>query len=397
MVHVRTPARQRLVVMLFPLILGLLAVGLAFAMTMPFLSLFLSTEVHAGPARVTLFLVLAPLSGVVASIVMGRLSDRGPVRRRLMIIASLTGVVGCSASAVVRDYWILLGLAVTAIALAGTVFPQTLAYARQWLIRDAPDQAAMGTSTLRTVVSAAWVGGPPLAAFLVEAGGFRVVYGIAAALYAVAALVVIFRLDEVEVPAPGPEEAPLPASSRGTLWWTAAAFVLLQAPLTLGAQAMPFLTAEKLGGDVGDAGLVLGLCAALEIPLILSLGLLSTRFPLRPMVLGGAVCGVLYYAVATAANGLGMLFAAQLLNALFIAAVSGLGISYVQDMLPQFPGRATTLFTNTFPIGAMLAGPLFGMAQRFDIRLAYGTSAALCLVGLAILLAVRNDHAAQPA
>lgn len=394
MVQQRSVGRQRLVVLLFPLLVGLLAIGFAFAMTMPFLSLFLSTEVHAGPALVTLFLVLGPLSGVLASTVMGRLSDRGPVRRRLMIVAACAGVVGCCLNAVVRDYWILLGLAVTAIALSGTLFPQMLAYARQRLIRDLPEQAAMGTSVMRTVVSAAWVIAPPLAAWLIQVGGFRVVFGVAAGFYAVALLVVIFRLHEVGAPtaAAAAAEAALPSSSRRTLWWNAVAFVLLQAPLTLGAQAMPFLTSRELNGDIGDAGLVLGVCAALEIPLILSLGVLSTRFRLRPMVLGGAACGVLYYAVAATATGLGMLLAAQVINAVFIAAVSGLGISYVQDMLPRFPGRATTLFTNTFPIGAMLAGPVFGLAQHVGIRWAYGISAVLCLLGLAILLAVRNDH-----
>jgi SET family sugar efflux transporter-like MFS transporter len=208
---------------------------------------------------------------------------------------------------------------------------------------------------------------------------------------------VVFRLTEVGAPSVVTAEDALPSSSRWTLWLTAAAFVLLQAPLTLNAQAMPFLTSGELGGDIGDAGLVMGLCAALEIPLILGLGVLSTRFPLRPMVLGGAACGVLYFAIATVVDGLGTLLAVQLINATFIAAVSGLGISYVQDMLPQFPGRATTLFTNTFPMGAMLAGLLFGPAQHFGIRLAYGMSATLCLLGLVMLLVVRNDHAPRTA
>jgi SET family sugar efflux transporter-like MFS transporter len=92
-----------------------------------------------------------------------------------------------------------------------------------------------------------------------------------------------------------------------------------------------------------------------------------------------------------------MLVAGQVLNALFIAAVSGLGISYMQDMLPHHPGRATTLFTNSFPLGAMLAGPLFGVAQHFDYRLAYWLCTALCAAGLLLLIVVRNDHATRHA
>ena len=128
---------------------------------------------------------------------------------------------------------------------------------------------------------------------------------------------------------------------------------------------------------------------------MMGLGILSTRVPLRPMVLAGSACGVLYFAITAAVDGLGLLLAVQVLNAVFIAAVAGLGISYVQDMLPESPGRATTLFTNTVPVGAMLAGPLFGVAQHVGIRLAYAMGSALCLAGLVILLVVPAGHAGR--
>ena len=57
--------------------------------------------------------------------------------------------------------------------MAVSLFPQSFAYARQVLQRDDPGRAAMGISTLRTVFSLAWVAGPPLAAVLLETGGFR--------------------------------------------------------------------------------------------------------------------------------------------------------------------------------------------------------------------------------
>jgi SET family sugar efflux transporter-like MFS transporter len=380
---------------LLPLGLVCLAVGVSMAVVVPFNALFLSTAVHAGPVRVTVFLVVAPLAGVLASTAIGRLSDRRAIRRLLLIGASVAGLIGTGLTTFVRDYWILLALTVTATALAGTLFPQTFAYARQALARDGSGRSALIISTLRTVFSLAWVAGPPLGAVLLATGGFAYVYGMAAVMYAVAALVAIFWLEEINAPTapatargaepiPGPPDALEPP--RWTLLRTAAAFTILQAPLTLGVQALPLFITTDLGGHVADAGLVLGLCAALEIPLMLGLGALTTRIPLRVLVLGGGGCGVAYYALATATRGVWLLAAAQILNAAFIAAVSGLGISYMQDMLPRHPGRATTLFTNSFPIGAMLAGPLFGLAQHFDYRVAYGIGTALCAAGLLTLL-----------
>jgi SET family sugar efflux transporter-like MFS transporter len=389
---------------LVPLGLMFLAVGISTALVVPFLSLFLSTDVHAGPVRVTVFLVAAPLSGVVASWAIGRLSDRRPIRRRLLIGASLAGFAGSLATAFVRDYWILLGLAVTALAVANALFPQTFAFARQVLLRDNPAGAAMTISGLRTVFSVAWVAGPPLAAVLLQAGGFRYVYGVAAGMYLLAAAVAAGALGEppaIGAPVAGDSTpAPAPAgrdASRVTLLLAAVGFTLLQCPMTLGAQALPLYARDDLGGDVADAGLILGLCAALEIPLMLGLGRLTTRLSLRSLILGGAAVGVAYFAVATAAGSVGVLLAAQLLNALFIAAVSGLGITYMQEMLPRQPGRATTLFANTFPIGAMLAGPLFGIAQHAGFRLAYGMGTALCALGLLLLVPTRNDRAAERA
>lgn len=385
---------------LLPLGLLFLAVGISTALYFPFLALFLSTDVAAGPVKITVFLIVSPLAGVFGSSLVGRLSDRRPIRRLLLIAGAAAGLLGTGLTAVVRDYWVLLALAVTAFALAGSLFPQAFAYARQVLERDDPNRAALGISGLRTVFSLAWVGGPPLAAFLLEAGGFVWVYGTAALMYVLAGAVAIFWLDEVAAPAAPERDEPAddPGSTpRWTLWLTAAAFTLLQTPLTLSVQAMPLFISTELGGGVGDAGLLLGLCAACEIPLMLGFGALSTRVPLRRLLFLGAACGIAYYGLTAVATSLWVLVVGQLLNALFIAAVSGLGISYMQDMLPRHPGRATTLFTNTFPLGAMLAGPLFGLALRFDYRLAYWFCTALCLAGLLLLIAVRNDRATRRA
>jgi SET family sugar efflux transporter-like MFS transporter len=296
----------------------------------------------------------------------------------------------------VRDYWVLLGLTATATALAGSMFPQTFAYARQVLLRDEPTRAAFGMSALRTVFSLAWVGGPPLAAVLLQLGGFRYVYGMAAGMYALAALVAIVWLDKVPASTPSTTEEPEDVrGERLRLLRTLVGFTCLMCPLTLAVQALPLFIRTELGGQVSQAGLVLGLCAALEIPLMLGMGALAGRVPLSRLVRGGAVCGVLCYGSVALAQHVAVLYSVQLLNAVFIAAVSGLGISYVQDMLPDQPGRASTLFSNTFPIGAVLAGPMFGLAQHFGYRLAYVLSTALCLAGLLLLVDYRRKGPRQ--
>jgi len=396
-----TPGGRHPVRALLPLVLVFFATGVSTAVVYPFLSLFLDSAVHASPLQITMFLIVGPLSGVVTASAIGRLSDRRAIRRALMLAASLAGLISTGLTAFVRDYWLLLGLAVTGTALASTLFPQTLAYARQVLDRDRPDRAALGMSALRTVFSVAWVVGPPLAALVMTAGGFTYLYGMAAAMYAIAALVVVFRLGEMQ--ASGTPTAVEEIGALEVSWWrlmaTAAGFTLLQTPLTLVTQVLPLYLGSDLDGDVTDAGLILALCAALEIPFMLALGAITTRVSVRALVLAGGGCGVLYFALAAAATSVWQLMAAQILNALFIAAVAGVGISYVQGMLPRHPGRATALFTNSFPLGAMLAGPLFGLAQQFGYRLAWVMATVVCATGILLLSTTRPaprpaEHAA---
>src|SRR5699024_5727932 len=55
-----------------------------------------------------------------------------------------------------------------------------------------------------------------------------------------------------------------------------------------------------------------------------------------------------------------MMIVGQLALALFLAILLGLGISYFQDLLPQFPGYASTLFANAMIIGQLLGNLLRG-------------------------------------
>jgi SET family sugar efflux transporter-like MFS transporter len=378
---------------MLPLALMSLVVGLSFSVAMPFLSLFLTTEVHAGPGRVTVVLIAVPLAGVLVSTWIGRVSDRGVSRRATIIATAVAGLSGTLVTAFVREYWMLLAVMVTVNAVAGSLFPQIFAYARQVAEVDDPRRAAMRVSAVRTLFSLAWVIGPPLAALALRHGGFKMVYLMAAGAHAIGALVAWFWLADVD-PRGGSAEsgetqgAP-PSMFAGALPLTVAGFTLLQIPINFGVQALPLFIGHELHRDATDAGFVFGLCAALEIPLMLGLGALTMRYRLRPLILAGAGCGVAYCATVVVASTIWTLGASQVANAIFISAVSALGISYMQERLPGHPGYATTLFANTFPVGAAIAGPLTGLSATIGYRPGYAVAAGLCAIGFLLLLAAR--------
>ena len=375
---------------LLPLSLIFIVVGLGTSFVGPYLALFLTEGVHAGPLRTTAFLIVTPIAGVAVSWLIGRASDRRPIRRQLLITAALAGAVGALLTAVLRNYWAVLAVTVTLTAVAGSLFPQSFAYARQVLQQKDASRAAFGISALRTLFSAAWVAGPPVAALILAAHGFGWTYGLAGGLYLLGALLIVCTLPKVPAPVTGVAEIRSEggaATRPAGLFLIIASFVAISTASTLNVQAMSLFVQDDLGGSIREAGLILGICAALEIPMMLILGALTTRIPVRRLIFVGVFCAVAYHAIVVSATHVWMLGAAQVLQAMVISTVGALSISYVQDLMPAHPGRATTMVTNTYPLGQIVAAPLFGLAQHFDFRLAYAFNLVLCGAGLLLLIA----------
>jgi MFS transporter, SET family, sugar efflux transporter len=373
-----------------PLVSMSLLTGVGYALAGPFLSLFLIKEVHAGPVAVGAFLLISALVSMLVSTLVGRLSDARAIRRTLLVAAGVSGAIGWVLFSVLRNYWLLLVVAVTFWAVSSSQIPQMYAYARQLLERSGSAKAPLAMSGLRMTMSIAWVGGPPLGALLIGGGGFTWLFGVSAAIYVLAVLVALTWLPELGPAAKPAHEVTRQSGFRREVVLAALAFVLLQGATTVGVTAMPLFVTESLGGTTRDAGLVLGLCAALEIPLMLGFGALALRVNHRVLVLSGGVVALAYYSIMLMTQATWQVMAAQVLHAVVISAVMGVGISYFQDLAPDRPGYASTLFTNTYKTSAMLTGPLVGLAQHLGYRTAYGMGLVMSVVGVALLLAARR-------
>ena len=80
----------------------------------------------------------------------------------------------------------------------------------------------------------------------------------------------------------------------------------------------------------------------------------------------------------------------QLLNAIFIGILGGIGMLYFQDLMPGRPGQATTLFTNSIRSGSILAGLLAGLiAQYWSYFGVFVVGIGLALIACGLLWRVR--------
>ncbi|MCP2197912.1 MFS transporter, SET family, sugar efflux transporter [Lentzea flava] len=350
------------------------------AFAMPFHSLFLTAEVKVTPVQLSAFLIASPLASVVVSTIMGKLSDGRVQRRYLLAAGGVAGAIGYGLFAVLRDYWLLLGTAVVFVAMTSSLLPQIFAYGRA-----ASRGPSMMVSVLRTLLSVAWVAGPPLAALMVAKTGWVGLFTATALLQlGVAVLALTLPVPAAEPEKPVEEEAAGP--TRGGMAVVAAAFVFLQGSVGLAVGGLPLFVTTELHGTAGDAGLAMGLCAALEIPMILWFGSLANRVSQHKLVVTGAVIGLSYHGLMLLTDSVWQVLAAQLLHATVISLVMGVGITYFQSLDPGRPGHASTMFTNTQIVGGMIAGALTGLAAQLGFRWIYGFSLSMVALGLTLLV-----------
>ncbi|KDM32163.1 sugar efflux transporter B, partial [Klebsiella variicola] len=306
--------------------------GIAGALQTPTLSLFLTNEVHVRPAMVGFFFTGSAVIGILVSQFLAGRSDRRGDRKQLIVVCCLLGVLACLLFAWNRNYFILLFIGVFLSSFGSTANPQMFALAREHADKTGRE-AVMFSSILRAQVSLAWVIGPPLAYALAMGFGFTAMYLSAAAAFIVCGIMVWLFLPSMHkaaAVATGRLEAPrthrrdaLLLFSICTLMWGTNSLYIINMPLfIINELHLP----EKL------AGLMMGTAAGLEIPTMLIAGYYARRFGKRFLMRLSAVAGVLFYVGMLTVHTPALLLAMQVLNAVYIGILAGIGMLYFQDL-----------------------------------------------------------------
>ncbi len=338
--------------------------GIAGALQTPTLSIFLNDEVHARPAMVGFFFTGSAVIGILVSQFLAGRSDKRGDRKSLIVFCCLLGVLACTLFAWNRNYFVLLFVGVFLSSFGSTANPQMFALAREHADKTGRE-AVMFSSFLRAQVSLAWVIGPPLAYALAMGFSFTVMYLSAAVAFIVCGVMVWLFLPSMQKELPlatGTIEAPrrnrrdtLLLFVICTLMWGSNSLYIINMPLfIINELHLP----EKL------AGVMMGTAAGLEIPTMLIAGYFAKRLGKRFLMRVAAVGGVCFYAGMLMAHSPVILLGLQLLNAIFIGILGGIGMLYFQDLMPGQAGSATTLYTNTSRVGWIIAGSVAGIVAE---------------------------------
>ena len=365
--------------------------GIAGALQTPTLSIFLTDKVHARPAMVGFFFTGSAVIGILVSQFLAGRSDKRGDRKSLIVFCCLLGVLACTLFAWNRNYFVLLFVGVFLSSFGSTANPQMFALAREHADKTGRE-AVMFSSFLRAQVSLAWVIGPPLAYALAMGFSFTVMYLSAAVAFIVCGVMVWLFLPSMQKELPlatGTIEAPrrnrrdtLLLFVICTLMWGSNSLYIINMPLfIINELHLP----EKL------AGVMMGTAAGLEIPTMLIAGYFAKRLGKRFLMRVAAVGGVCFYAGMLMAHSPVILLGLQLLNAIFIGILGGIGMLYFQDLMPGQAGSATTLYTNTSRVGWIIAGSVAGIvAEIWNYHAVFWFAMVMIIATLFCLLRIKD-------
>ncbi|ENM2137122.1 TPA: sugar efflux transporter SetB [Escherichia coli] len=365
--------------------------GIAGALQTPTLSIFLTDEVLARPAMVGFFFTGSAVIGILVSQFLAGRSDKRGDRKSLIVFCCLLGVLACTLFAWNRNYFVLLFVGVFLSSFGSTANPQMFALAREHADKTGRE-AVMFSSFLRAQVSLAWVIGPPLAYALAMGFSFTVMYLSAAVAFIVCGVMVWLFLPSMQKELPlatGTIEAPrrnrrdtLLLFVICTLMWGSNSLYIINMPLfIINELHLP----EKL------AGVMMGTAAGLEIPTMLIAGYFAKRLGKRFLMRVAAVGGVCFYAGMLMAHSPVILLGLQLLNAIFIGILGGIGMLYFQDLMPGQAGSATTLYTNTSRVGWIIAGSVAGIvAEIWNYHAVFWFAMVMIIATLFCLLRIKD-------
>ena len=372
--------------------------GLHSSLLSPALALILATLYDASTADIGWTLAIYNVGGFIASIVLPAWTDRRRTYLRMLMAA---GVLTIALAAALAAASTLPWATVALVVLGGPAgLGTTMLFAH---LRDAGAATSAIVNT-RAIISAAWMGGPPLATVIIGWAGAR---GILLALMLIAlaniAMTAVMMRQHRATPAAAAEPArsphALPPGSRLATVLIIGAFVLFQATNATAMTFMALYVTETIGLPVLWAGVVLGLAAALEVPALVITGRLGDRISHLTLVAAGALLSAVYYAGLVIVTEPVLLLVLQLPNALGFAAISGIGLALFQDLIPG-AGMSTGLFMNARRVGAVLSGPIIaaGALPLLGQRGIFVICTVLTLIGLGMIplakrLAVRPAEA----
>ena len=368
----------------------MLLVGIGISITMPYLSLYATEDFGMSVGAFGLFMAVSSLSGVVVNSLIANRSDNGLDRKWIIILAMLSSALGYASYLVFHNFFILLIFVSLFNGLGAAAMPQIYAYAQESANASKSDDKTFAMSALRSNFSLGFLIGPLGGTFILGIFGYKGLFLGTSAIYLIIATLVFLFLQKRKA------VSKKKRNSKGSSWiknrqirQPLIAFIFLFAVNSINGINTPLFIVNELHGTHTEVGLVVSVCAGLEIPIMLVLGALGRKISNHSLIISGCIIAVIYYSILSVSTHPWQLIAAQLLQATYVAIVMGNGLSYFTQLLPDSPGLSTTIYSNGSTIGRLVGSLAGGMIAQY-IGFRYVNWVCLAIVILSFLILWRT-------
>ncbi|WP_438350782.1 sugar efflux transporter [Paenibacillus sp. FA6] len=376
------------------LFLCMLLQGMAISLSAPFLSIYFTEQLGVSIGMFGVFLSVTLIAGVWISTLIGRRSDLGLNRKSIYLVATLCNALAYSGYLLIQDFTILFIYMIVFTGLGAPAMAQLFAISREAVNKSNFTEHAFANTTLRSAFSLGFISGPLIGTLLIATIGFKGIFsGTIVVFLLIALLVFLFLKSNTALKGNAKVKVKnFRLSQNLSILIPCLILVLMYiAHWTSTVNTALFIT-HNLGGSTSDVGLISSICAALEIPFMIMLGLLSAKYSNRVLMMWGGILGAVYFLVVIFSGAMWQMIAAQVLLAVFVAVITAIGISYIQDLLPSMPGYASTLYSNSSTIGRLIGSLVGGgLASIVGYRYSFVFCFILIIISV-IMLAVSGRH-----
>ncbi|HDT9047638.1 TPA: sugar efflux transporter [Staphylococcus pseudintermedius] len=381
-------------------IVNMMLIGMGIAITVPFFVLFATNQLGMTTNQFGLLLALAAISQFTMNSIVARFSDTHAINRKVIIIVGLfMGAISFTLPFFVHSVVLFIILYAIFQGLFAPAMPQLYASARESINQStSSSRAVFANSVLRSMFSFGFLFGPLVGNILNQSWGYSGLFGGTVAIILTTLLLQVFFFKDIKAKKPvrdsimTEQDAPSMLKHR-YLIVPFIAFVLLHIGQWMYTLNMPLFVTQYLHEEEKYVGHLASLCAGLEVPFMIILGMVASKVETRTLLAIAAVCGSLFFGSIGIFESIHMMLVGQVLLAVFLAVLLGIGISYFQDVLPQYPGYASTLFANAMVIGQLLGNLLGGaMSQWVGLGNVFYVSALSLACGFVLILFTKKSR-----
>ena len=373
-----------------------LCITFSSSLIIPVLSLYLTDVLKYNSFQVSFVFVILPLLTIICIQFFGKLSDGILQRPVIITISCIFGIISPIFLAIKPDFIYFCTIGFIVLSLYPIAYPQIFASAREFSLKYMAS-SVMYTTFLRALVSLSWSFGPPIAFFIATGYSFNSLFATCAIAYAIATFLTFFYLPHIPMDM---TDTKISQKPNDFVWYKDKQVILLFIATVLMFTAfsayiisMPLYLTKELQADPKLPGLILGLAAFTEIPLMFISARMVKKIGLKILVIFGAYMLVFYLTALLFATTTFELLAIQILSATFIALVSNLGMILFQELLSSIPGQATSFYINACTAGQILGGAMISLSAFFSYKAIYIVGIILSIIACIVLHKIKQPNA----